>query len=211
MIVNTTYVECYVKRSFLTDKPVYGKDDTIFGVIIGIRFIRSRAPLFIVYLPSLGAIYDKVDQCAIFNTEEIIEEEVTMPDVAWWDCISDRWQLIELEFLKNRDIEMFTRTDKKMSGTYLFTCDPQKPIGSNDYGQSEVWHEHKTKTFFFDDRTGALCCAPNNKMRVYDSSLCGDEYDSPGWLKVYKDSYAPERMSHENDLSFGNTDLFVYS
>ena len=66
MIVSTPYVECYVKKSFLSGQPIFRKDETIFGVIKAIRFIRNRAPLFIVYFPSIGALYDKVDQCSIF-------------------------------------------------------------------------------------------------------------------------------------------------
>jgi hypothetical protein len=48
MIVSTPYIECYVKKSFLSGKPNYGKDETIFGVLQGIRFVRARAPLFLV-------------------------------------------------------------------------------------------------------------------------------------------------------------------
>ena len=73
MLVSTPYTECYVKKSFLSGKPNYGKDETSFGIITAIRFIRNRAPLFFVYFPSMGALYDKVDQCAIFNKEETPE------------------------------------------------------------------------------------------------------------------------------------------
>ena len=73
MIVSTPYTECYIKKSFLAGKPNYGKDETVFGVLYAIRFIRARAPLYIVYLPSMGALYDKVDQCAIFNRSETPE------------------------------------------------------------------------------------------------------------------------------------------
>lgn len=209
MIVSTPYTECYVKHSFLSDKPNYGKDETEFGIIIGIRFSRARAPLFIVFFPDSGGVYDKVDQCAIFNNKETPEQEIKMSDVAWWDSLSDRWQLIQIEFLKNFDIQMFTRSNQTMRGKYLWTCDPQRPIGFNDYGQSEIWHEHKTKTFFFDETTGVLCCTPNNKMRVTDSSLTPKELKTPDW-KVYKDSYDPSRTSHETNLFLGESENFNY-
>ena len=48
MIVSTPYTECYVKKSFLSGDPNYGKDETIFGVLQAIRFIRARAPLYMV-------------------------------------------------------------------------------------------------------------------------------------------------------------------
>ena len=76
----------------------------------------------------------------------------------------------------------------------------------NDYGLSEVWHEHKTKNFFFDKKTGVLCCAPNNKMRFLNSSLNPEELEVPYWMRVYKDSDEPSRTSHETSRSFGDSD-----
>lgn len=209
MIVSTPYTECYVKKSFMNDLPNYGQDETEFGIIIAIRFIRARAPLFIVFFPEYGAVYDKIDQCAIFKTPETPERKIYMSDVAWWDSLSDRWQLVQIEFLKNFDIQMITRQKQTMAGKYLWTCDPKRPIGFNDYGQAEVWHEHKTKTFFFDELTGVLCCCPNNKMRVTDSSLSPKELKTPDW-KVYKDNYDVNRISHETDLFLGDSENFNY-
>ena len=211
MIVSTPYIECYVKKSFLSGNPKYGKDETIFGVLQGIRFVRARAPLFLVWFPSLGALYDKVDQCAIFNKEETPRDQIRMEDVGWWDCLSNNFQLIELAGMKITDVQMYSRTNKMLKGVYLFTCDPQEPVHGNDYGQSEVWHEHKTKNFFFDKETGVLCCGPNNKMRFVDSSLCPAKFDDPSWLKVYKDSDDPDRISHEKLFSYGdNEDKWDY-
>ncbi len=211
MIVSTPYTECYVKKSFLSGNPVYGKDETVFGVLYGIRFVRARAPLFIVFLPSMGALYDKIDQCAIFNREETPDRIIRMNDVAWWDCISDYWQLTQIQGLRGMDVEMFNRKGHKWEGDYLWTCDPQRPRDVTDYGQSEVWHEHKTKTFFFDDHTGALICGPNNKMRFLDSSLCPEELEIPYWMKVYKDSDEPDRITHEKLFTYGdNEDKWDY-
>lgn len=209
MIVSTPYIECYVKRSFLSGSPVYGKDETEFGILIGIRFVKNRAPLYIVYFPEIGATYDKVDQCAIFEYESTPELEITNQDVAWWDCISDKWQLMQFSFFKNFEVNMQNRSGKFMSGKYLFTCDPL-PQDGVDYSQAEIWHEHKTKTYFFDYETGVLCCCPNNKMLITDSSLSPKELKSPDFLRVYKDSDAPDRISHETDDRFGSSDKFNY-
>jgi len=56
-----------------------------------------------------------------------------------------------------------------------------------------------------------LVCVPNNKMRIYDSSLTPETLASPHWLKVYKDSYSPTRTSHEQEGYFGDSDNFDYS
>lgn len=211
MIVSTPYTECYVKKSFLSGNPNYGKDETVFGVLCGIRFVRSRAPLYIVYLPSMGALYDKVDQCAIFNKSITPDKVIKMKDVAWWDSLSDYWQLTQIQVLRRMDVEMINRSGHTWDGSYLWTCDPQRPRDVNDYGQSEAWHEHKTKTYFFDHETGALICGPNNKMRFLDSSLCPKNLEVPYWMKVYKDSDSPERVTHEWDnKNLGHVDRWDY-
>ena len=53
MIVSTPYTECYVKKSFLSGNPNYGKDETIFGVLHAIRFIRGKSTT----LSGLSSIY----------------------------------------------------------------------------------------------------------------------------------------------------------
>ena len=206
MLVSTPYIECYVKTSFLSGEPKYTRDKTIFGVIKAIRFIRGRAPLFVVYLPSIGALYDKVDQCAIFLKPEPTHM-VTMHDVGWWDSISDNWQIIQIEGLRYCTIEMKNRKGEMMKGTYLFTCDPL-PEPMVDYGLATKWNEHKTKTFFFDERTGSLCSGPNNKLIIRDSSLSPEELDSPNWLKVYKEDY--HRLSLEDAVSLGDSEGWNY-
>jgi len=212
MIINTPYIEVFLKKSFLSGNPEYGSDETIFAVLAGIRFIRGRAPLFVAYIPELGAMYDKIDQCSIFNRPNPPETAIMNSDVAWWDSISDNWQLMQFELLKGWDIEgVMAGSIDKMIGTYLFTCEPLPPSGVVDYGQSTVWHEHKTKTFAFDEETGVLFCVPNNKMRAYDMSLTPAELGDPIWLKVYKDTDSPERVSHEsNNKWYGDTDQFTY-
>jgi len=210
MIVDTPPIECYVRKSHLSGQPRYDdQDEMIFGILFGIRFIRNRSPLFLVYLPSVGAVYDKVNQNAIFNKDELdFNGTLELDDVAWWDCLSDNWQLIELKLLKYAEIEMITRNNAEMKGIYLFTCDPQEPQHGNDYGEAETWHEHKTKTFFFDYETGVLCCTPNNKMKVWSSSYSNKEKDDGSWLRVYKET--PEQMSHEGEQFLGDTDRFDY-
>ena len=209
MLVSTPYTEVFIKRSFLMDSPKLDQDETIFAVLMAIRFTRGRAPLFICYIPSIGALYDKVDQCAIFNKSETPEEEIGMSDVGWWDALSSKWELTQIQALRGIDIEATMRTGRKVSGTYLWTCDPQVP-DTTDYGQAGVWHEHKTKTFFFDTQTGVLCCAPNNKMLLSDSSLSPEELESPSWLRVYKDINWPERTSHEQQGYYGQSENFNY-
>jgi hypothetical protein len=206
MMVSTPYIECYVKTSFLAGEPKYGQDETVFAVLKAIRFVRGRAPLFVIYIPSIGALYDKVDQCAIFMHAQPTQV-ITMHNVGWWDSVSDNWQIIQIEGLRYCTIEMKNRKGEQMKGTYLFTCDPL-PEPMVDYSMATKWNEHKTKTFFFDEKTGALCSGPNNKLIIRDSSLSPDTLESPSWLKVYKEDF--HRLSLEDDTSFGDTEGWFY-
>ena len=61
---------------------------------------------------------------------------------------------------------------------------------------------------FFDYETGVLCCTPNNKMRVWSSSLTPKQRDDGSWLRVYRDE--PELMSHEENQFLGDTERFDY-
>jgi hypothetical protein len=216
MIVNTPYTEVYIRKSHLSGDPVYNsKDDLIFGVLIGIRFISHRSPLYIAYIPYVGAVYDKIDQCAIFNKPSLDFkysdfEEIKQSDVAWWDCIGNDWQLITFNVIKNIKVEMTNRSGKLLSGTYLWTCDPQNFNQNINYSQSEVWNEHKTKNYFFDEVTGVLCCAPNNKIKWIDSSLSPSELEPANWLRVYNDLDDPSRTTHEDSKRFGDANYFSY-
>lgn len=211
MIVSTPYTEVYVKRSFLSGSPEYGRDETIFGVLVGIRFVSNRAPLYLVWLPSMGALYDKVDQCAIFIREETPDYPVTMSDVGWWDCISNYWQLTQLRVLEACPVVMLSRTGRELKGDYLWTCDPQADPERVSFGQSRTWHEHKTKNYFFDKETGVLCCGPNNKMRFVSSSLSPSNLEDPRWLKVYQDTDDNKRQTHEEFGFFGESESWDYT
>ena len=75
----------------------------------------------------MGAMYDKIDQCAIFNKPQTPDRLIKMSDVAWWDSLSDHWQLTEIQGIRGMDVEMYNRKGHKWEGNYLWTCDPQKP------------------------------------------------------------------------------------
>jgi hypothetical protein len=205
-LVPTPYIECHVKKSFLSGKYKLDKDETVPAILIAIRFVARRSPLFIVYLPKLGAVYDKMLQHGIYKDPDTPMEPVRSSDVAWWDCISDNWEICEIPFLRNLDVQLYTQQDKRKTGTYLFTADPGRMQGHVDYGQGEQWHEHKTKSFFFCDDTGVLCCGPNNKMRFIDSSLTPEVLEDPRWLRVYKN----EEWTHEESRLGDAGDSFVY-
>ena len=209
-LVSTPYTEVYVKKSFLSGAPNYGKDDTIPGVLVAIRFVFNRAPLYVVWFPTMGAVYDKVDQCAIFDRSETPNEPITMEDIGWWDCVSHHWELTHIKVFTGCAVTLKARTGRETEGIYLWTCDPQGDPERTDYTCAQIWHEHKTKNYFFDEETGVLCCGPNNKMRFVSSSLSPKVLDDAKWLRVYKDADSPQRMTHEWNDFFGRSMSWDY-
>lgn len=209
---NLPYKRVYIKKSFLMgpENFKWGYDDLVEAHLVGVKAVYFSTPLFEVYLPEYAACYDKVLQCAIFEENECSKQDIHLTDVAWWDCISDNIDIYTKLMLKNVTVGMKTRNGGEFKGTYFFTLDfkPPQPNESIDYTEAQWWSEHKQKNFFFDDDTGVLCCAPNNKLRYFHSSLAIEEPKRP-FFKVFEPS---TNWSHEReDQFFGGTNNFDYS
>ena len=212
MYLNLPYQKVWIKKSFLkgSDNFIWAKDhEMIESYLIGVRLTRYEPPLFEVYMPEYNACYDKVLQCAIFNSNESPNEEITLTDIAWWDCLTDDAEIYEKAFLKNVDVSMKNRKNKILEGTYFFTLDFKSPEvnRSIDYTEAKFWSEHKQKNFFFDDELNVLCCGPNNKILWKHSSLGFENPKTPDF-KVFD---KPSNFSHETAEVFGETDNFDYS
>jgi len=211
MYQNLPYTKVWVKESFLkgSDQFVFGKDENMLeGYLVGVRATRYEPPLFEVYLPKYNACYDKVMQCAIFCRDSSPETEIHLTDIAWWDCLSDNIQIYVKAMLVNSPVSMQTRTKNTVRGNYLFTIDYRPPAinASVDYTEAIYWTEHKQKNFFFDDKTGVLCCGPNNKVRYEHTSLGTSNPERPPF-KVFTEPYW---FSHELEDPLGGTNEFDY-
>ena len=169
-------------------------------VLLNCKVVMGQAPLFEVYLPEYQACYDKVMQWGIFNKKELTDEVVTHEDVAYWDCLSDQGEL----YIKplRMFIRMKTQTGKDYAGDYLFTIDWGRT--TTPCSQWNVWNEHKQKNFFFDERTGALVCGPNNRQLYFDKSLSHDPPKKP-FFKVFEGT-----PSHESLDALGKTTKWNY-
>lgn len=207
MYIQLPYTECYVKRSFLMgpENFIWGADEHIFCVLLGFKAIRNEAPLFEVYLPEYGACYDKVLQAGLFKSDRPCLDEVRMNDVAWWDCLSDRCELYQKSIPMH--VEATMATNRKVSGQYLWTIDWCRD--PNGMGQWNVWNEHKQKNYFWDEKTGALCCCPNNKMLYYDLSLTSKKVKKP-FFKVFKGTWSHEDWKSEEEF-LGDSENWDYS
>ena len=204
------YYNVWVKKSFLMgpENFKWGKDEMIPAVLVGIKAVRAGPPLFEVYLPEYYASYDKMIQAGIFNKPESPDEEIKLDDIGWWDCIADNIEVYTKSLFKQVQVSMKSKTDKIFQGNYCFTVDfKPSPVNEGpDFSQAHWWSEHKQKNFFFDSRTGALVCGPNNKMRYIDESLCPASPETP-FFKVYEQN----DLTHETlNKFFGDSKDFDY-
>ena len=202
MNVSLPYTECYVKRSFLMGPKSFnwGKDEMIPAVLLSFKAVMGEAPLFEVYLPEYQACYDKVLQCAIFDRQIIGPTRIDLDDVAYWDCLSDDAEL-HIKPLRMH-MRMKNPNGVIMTGDYLWTIDWRR---CNVPGtQWNVWNEHKQKNFFFDEKTGVLCCGPNNRIHWFDKSLSHQPPKAP-FFKVFEKTW-----SHENELALGKATKWNY-
>ena len=202
MNVPLPYIECYVKRSFLTGPKnfVLGKDEMIPAVLLNFKAVMGQAPLFEVYLPEYQACYDKMMQHGIFERSDIGDDVISIEDVAYWDCLSDEAEL----YIK--PLRMFIRQQgqngHKFAGDYLFTIDWKRTTAPSS--QWNVWNEHKQKNFFFDEKTGVLVCGPNNRQLYFDKSLSYDPPKKP-FFKVFEGC-----PSHESMKALGKATKWNY-
>ena len=198
---NLPYTPVWVKKSFLTgpENFCWGEDEMVEAVLVGVKAVFNCAPLYEVYIPEYGACYDKTLQCAIFDRPKSPKQEITLMDVAWWDCISPYIQVYEKRMFKNVAVKMQNKRKHWFKGTYLWTIDFLPPHSNRgvDLSEAYMWSEHKQKNFFFDEETGVLVCGPNNKMRYLCESLCPPELKRP-FFKVFEGT----NWSHQDNTLF---------
>jgi hypothetical protein len=194
------YRNVYVKKSFLTGPKNFkwGKDETVHGILVGVKSVFRATPMFEVYFPEYQACYDKTLQCAIFENPETPNEEIRLQDVGWWDCISGDIQIYEKSLFKHGSVKMQNKSGRWFEGKYLWTIDFSPPHINEgiDLSEAQWWSEHKQANFMFDKQTGVLACGPNNKMRYICESLCKEEAKPP-FFKVFSgDSWSHEDHGH---------------
>jgi len=211
MYLNLPFTKVFIKQSFLQGPSnfKYGKDhDMVESYLIGMRATTYEPPLYEVYIPKYNACYDKVMQNAIFNSETSPEQEIHLKDIAWWDSISDNIVLYRKNMMTNCRVTMQNRANILLEGIYQFTVDFNKPYNQDatHLNESKFWQEHKSTNYFFDNKSGVLCCGPNNKMRWFHSSLASDNTERPPFF-VFN---PPTDFSHEDKYTKGYSNSFDY-
>lgn len=208
LVSNVPWTKCYVDKRYLTN---YTEQGWVEGYLNTVKVLRNHTLMWEVYLPGQAALYDKVPTIAIREYQQraqLFDNSFKLHDIEVWNNSSEYHTIIVKSLLKNAIVKVDVN-GKLYDARYLFTID----FGHNDDNILDVdfstnWAEHKSKNVVFIEQTGHLAAVPNNKIRVLDDSLCGDDVlSTPIYLKTHPDvKYSVDSVGK----LLGNTTSFDY-
>src|SRR5690349_18518960 len=130
-LISVPYTKCFIRIPHIRQESQDG--GTIEGYIVAVRCVLNEAPKLIV-MTAEGAMFDSVPPQAICFWKDATEKHIS--DVCPWDCLADKGEIVELEFVRRWTVQM-----GKESGRYLFTLhfDPTQSYG-RDPVQQKMFH-----------------------------------------------------------------------
>lgn len=202
-------VKVYVRAEYLYDHQSH-HGELIHGIWCSVKAIRGQAFRFETYLPTFGALYDKLPISAFLATE--VKQPGTGPlldlDVLEiWDALAYDVTVIDKPLLKGLRAEFYGKDGKLHAGEYLFTldtCSPDPRIP--DFTFSESAEDHKSYNLLQLDN-GQFALQPNNRCRFYDPAFNPQEMKFPDF-KVATRNYSVEntakwRLGDTDDVMYG--------
>jgi hypothetical protein len=154
-----TPIKVFVREKFISDR-----DGLIEGLIIAITCEQSRQPTFTVLLAD-GAKYDPIPVHAICREKSA--SEMMLHDLAWWDCLSDEFNIEVIPTLMGMCCEFKNRSGKLLKGSYVLSI---KFKG----GWADLPSEHKVFDLI-SLHNGNYAWTINNKTRYLDESFVSQE------------------------------------
>lgn len=162
MISNTPYIKALVKNEIIK-----GTSGATECYIIAVTTLLNRPHLFTVHTID-GAIYSRLPVWALKHTRSsrVFFQTPTLDE---YGTISDRCQIVQLDYLKDYEAQLF---GKDIRGRYLFSIEPCGGAFSEDPEQSKLLH-------FLELDCGYFGIFPNNKLKFMDNYFTkpsGDAY-----------------------------------
>jgi hypothetical protein len=159
-------IKCFVRNEYTIGEHGYTE-----GLIIAITCEQSRQPTFTVLL-STGAKYDPIPVSGICWK---FVEDSGLHKSAWWDCLSDEFNVEQIKTLVNMPCRIKLRDGSLEEGNYVLTI---KFKG----GWSDIPSEHKV----FDLirlKNGNFAWTINNKTIYLDDSFVEKGSIIPKYLR----------------------------
>lgn len=207
LIANLPPIHCYIRKEFLYDfQKGHGEYEPCIWV--SIKSIRGQAFRIESYLPSYGALYDKLPLHAYVSRDDDLEPEnfLALDTLQIWDCFSHDVAVIKKAFLGNLTAKFFAKDKQWYSGQYLFTVDNGfSDPNTLDTTYAEWPEDHKSFNFIQLDN-GQFAAQPNNRTLFLDAASNPPKLLFPDF-KVCTKTY---RVETNPKWALGNTDDVMY-
>ena len=206
LICNLPAVHVWVRKEFLRDHED-GHGEFVKGVWISCKSMPGRAFYFETYLPDYGAMFDKLPISAFTWENKIPEQDLSLPNLQFWNCMDYGVVAIHKQFISSMTFEVMTRNAGTFKGKYVATIDNyHSDINTIDYSTAETPAEHKSHNLI-ELENGQFGLYPNNRMRIYDNSLTPDKPLMPD----FKVSTIEYEVENEDYLArYGDSDDYFY-
>jgi hypothetical protein len=197
----------YVRAEYLYDHQAH-HGELVQGIWCSVKAIRGQAFRFETYLPTFGAVYDKLPISAFLATEAKSTAPLLDLDVLEiWDALAYYVTVVDKPLLKGLRAEFYGKDARLHKGEYVFTldtCNPDPRIP--DFTFSESAEDHKSYNVLRLDN-GQFALQPNNRCRFYDPAFNPQEMRFPDF-KVATRNYSVEntakwRLGDTDDVMYG--------
>ena len=206
LVVNLPSQKVWVRKEYLRDH-VDGHGEFVEGVWVSAKSIPGRAFYFETFLPTYGAMYDKLPISAFVSSPEIPVPDLDLTNLQFWNCMDYGVMCINKGFVTGMDCEVYTRDHGLMKGQYICTLDNYHANPDViDNNVSETPQEHKSHNCIVLEN-GQFVLYPNNRTRFYDLSLTPEEPLTPDF-KVSTIVYQVENGTDWGRL--GDTDDYFW-
>ena len=196
LIANLPTKKVWVRKEYLTDFQS-GHGEFIEGIWVCAKSIQGRAFYFETYLPEYGAMYDKLPISAFLSAPKTPDPDMDLVNLQFWNCMDYDFTVVVKQFVAPMEWECRTRHFGNQKGQYICTLDNYHgDFDQIDASTSELPDEHKSFNLI-ELRNGQYCLYPNNRCRIYDTSMTPDPVKTPDF-KV-----STRIFEVENDVNWG--------
>jgi len=205
LITNLPARHVWVRKEYLRDHQD-GHGEFVEGVWLTAKSIPGRAFYFETYLPLHAAIYDKLPISAFLSSPSTPTPDLPLQELQFWNAMDYGIVSVVKQFTASMTWEIRPRQHPPICGTYVCTLDNyHADPDSVDYGTSETPSEHKCFNIIALDN-GQYAAYPNNRCRVYDTSLTPTTPKTPDF-RVSTHYYEVE---NNNTTRYGDTESYDY-